>query len=319
MKEQLQQVLKHKSKFAIAFLSCVFFLLVLFPYNDLSDLVTQQVSKFTNNRVYLQFSALHPSLFPQPGLELEGLKVETPTTPQISADRIVFTPSVWGAIQQKPSGTVKAYGFLNGSLKLSVSPGKKTEDGNDTQAVVIEAEKLNLSQLRELTNLPVNISGQVSLNSNSTVDLSFGSQPDVSVELRIERFELPPANVETLMGPLTLPDLKLSNVNLRGRLSAGRLVIEEGRLGGSPQDEITGDIKGNIALNLRNTPAGIQPILGAYSFDINLNIKPSFEEKSKLFLSFIDSFKKPATGANRYSFKVQGTSPMVPPNFSALR
>ncbi len=45
------------------------------------------------------------------------------------------------------------------------------------------------------------------------------------------------------MGPLTLPDLKLSTVELKGRLAAGRFVIETGTIG-KPGDELYGTIKG---------------------------------------------------------------------------
>lgn len=298
--------------------SALAFCILLFPFSDLSDLVTAQVSKQTNNQIYLQFDQIHMSLFPQPGIALDQVYIEGALFPALKSQELVFTPSIMSLITQKPAGQISANGFLRGKIKASISPGTKSDNGTERQKLTLKAEQLSLAELKSLLNLPVSLKGNLNIDTTAIADLTFKEQPDVDLVVNIERFELPPSNVQTMMGPLTLPELKLSSVQLKGRLAAGKFMIEDGLIGGA-NDEINGSIKGSINLEIQNRGTSFAPVIGGYNFDIDLKIKKSFEDKSSLFLSFIDQYKSPIPGGSRYAFKLSAPNPMMPPSFGALR
>ncbi len=316
---QLFRMLKeNKGRIAVMLMSAIVFLLVLFPFDDLSDLISSQVSKVTNNSVYLQFDRLKMSLFPQPGMKLDNVFIEAARVPAITTSELVITPSISGLIQQKPFGHVSAKGFLKGDVDLQVSKGSRSDNGVERQKVELKVKKMSLHDLRELANLPVLLKGQLSLETTALADLSFQEQPEVELTLNINQFELPPSNVNTPMGPLTLPDLKISSVELKGRLAAGRFIIETGTIGKS-SDELSGTIKGNIGLTINNNGGRLAPQVGAYNFDIDLRTKRTFQDRAALFLTFIDGFKTPLADGSQYKFKVSATNPMMPPQIGSAR
>ncbi|MGZ3748559.1 MAG: type II secretion system protein GspN, partial [Pseudobdellovibrionaceae bacterium] len=146
----------------------------------------------------------------------------------------------------------------------------------------------------------------------------FTEQPDMDVKLNLNQFELPPSNISTPMGPLTLPDLKLSSVELKGRLAGGKLIIENGQIG-KDGDELRGNITGNMEVTLANGGGGFSPILGGYTFNVNLRAKRNFQDRAALFLSFIDAYKTATAEGAEYKFKISAASTLVPPSIGAAR
>ena len=316
---QLFRAIKHnKGRIFVMILSSLVFLFLLFPFDDLSDLISTQVSKLSNNSVYLQFDRLKMSVFPQPGMKLDNVYIEAARLPALTTSELVITPSITGIIQQKPFGHVSAKGLLKGDVDLNVSKGSRSDNGIERQKIELKVKKMSLQDLRELGNLPVLLKGHLSLETTALADLSFQEQPDIEIVLNINQFELPPSNVNTPMGPLTLPDLKISSVELRGRLAAGRFVIETGTIG-KASDELSGTIKGNIGLTIANNGGQFNPQMGAYNFDIDLRTKRSFQDRAALFLTFIDGFKTPTADGSQYKFKISATNPMMPPQIGAAR
>lgn len=320
--EQLRQLItlirNSKGKIFILILSTLFFGFVMFPFDDLSDLISSQVSKVTNNSVYVSFEKLKMSLFPHLGVKMDQVYIESLRTPALSAQELVITPSISGLVQQKPYGQVSAKGILKGDVNLEVGKGSRTENGVERHRIEISAKKVSLHDLKELANLPVLLKGELDLESTALADLTFQEQPDIEVDLKINKFELPPSNVNTPMGPLTLPDLKLASVELKGRLAAGRFVIENGTIG-RPGDELEGTIKGDIAINIVNRGGGFGQQIGAYNLNIDLKAKKSFQERAILFLGFLDGYKTPTADGAQYKFRVSATNPMMPPSISAVR
>ncbi|KHD87750.1 MAG: hypothetical protein OM95_12075 [Bdellovibrio sp. ArHS] len=320
--EQLRQLLKlireSKGKIAVMVVSAFVFLFLLFPFDDLSDLISSQVSRLTNNSVYLQFERLKMSVFPQPGVQMDQVYIESLRTPALSAQELVITPSISGLIAQKPYGHVSAKGLLKGDVDLVVGKGAKSDNGIERQKIEIKAQKVALHDVRELANLPVLLKGQINLETTALADLTFQEQPDVEMDLTVNQFELPPSTVNTFMGPLTLPDLKLASVELKGRLAAGRFVIETGTIG-KPGDEIYGTVKGNIGINIVNRGGSFSPQFGAYSFDIDLKIKPSFQARASTFIGLLDAYKTPATDGAQFKLRVSATNPALPPSINKMR
>ncbi len=307
-----------KLKLLVMLISTVAFLLILFPVNDLGDLVSSQVARLSGNKLFLQFEELKMSIFPSPGVKFEQIFVEAQGIPGVSAHEIRFTPSISGLISQKPYGVMYAKGLFKGNVQISVKPGTRSENGVERQKIEINAQKLSLQDLREVAQLPVMMKGNLNLESTALVDLAFIEQPDMEVNFSISQFELPPSNVMTPMGPLTLPDLKLSTIELKGRLAGGKLIIENGQIG-KEGDELRGNISGNMEVTLTNAGGVISPVLGGYTFNVNLRTKRNFQDRAALFLSFIDAYKTATSDGSEYKFKISAANTMTPPSIGAAR
>jgi len=320
--EKIRQIMslafRHKWKFVLMMASTVVFLFLLFPLGDLSDLITAQVAKLTNNAIYLQFDNMRLSLFPDAGIALDEVHVEGQGFPPLKSQELVLTPSLMSLLTQKPAGTISARGFMKGQIEVSMKPGTKSDNGVERQKITLSAQKLSLAEIRNLAQLPIQLKGNLDVESQALADLSFQEQPDMDVTLKIDRFEIPSSNLQTIMGPMTLPELKLSSVELKGRLSAGKFLIENGRIG-KETDEVRGTIKGNIGMMIQNRNGQLAPQIGAYSFDIDLQMRKTFQDRANLFLTFIDNFKTPLADGAQYKFKVASPDPQMPPNISALR
>ncbi len=313
-----QLLAKHKFKFLLLIVSTIVFVFLLFPFSDLSDLVSAQVSKLTHGQVYLQFDNLRMSVVPNTGVAFDQVYLEGQGIPPLKAQELIFTPALSSLITQKPAGTVTAKGFLRGEVEVSMKPGTKSDNGVERQRITLNAKSLSLADIRELAQLPILVRGSAHASSTGLVDLSFQEQPDIEVTLKVDRLEIPASNVQTLMGPLTLPELKLASVELKGRLSAGQFLIEEGLIG-KDSDELHGKIKGNIGLQIQNQGGSMTPVMGGYNFDIDLSVKKAFQDKANLFLTFIEQYKNPTLDGAQYKFKVSASDLQTPPTMSALR
>lgn len=314
----IRMIGSNKSKIFLMLSSVFVFLFLLFPFDDLSDLVTSQVSKLTQNQVYLQFDKMNFGILPTPGMHLKNVSVETTKVPVISAEDFYLSPSLSSLIHQKPAGKIIAEGILKGNIEIRLKPGGKTESGSDKQNIQVNAEKISLAEIKDLASLPLYIKGQLNLNSQAVVDLSFSEQPDIDLTLKIDKFELPAGNVQTLMGPLALPELKLAQVQLKGRLSAGKFNIEQGQFG-KEQDDLNGTVKGSMSVSLKNSPMGIFPEMGEYNLQIDMNVKKDLQERAALFLSFIDQYKTPTPEGARYAFKISAPNFQMPPAMGTAR
>lgn len=321
MMSQLRQLLSvlvaHKFKVVLMLMSAVIFAFLLFPFDDLGDLVTSQVAKFTNNQVFVSFDRMEVGVI-NPGLQLQNVYLETSAMPPISAQEISVRPAFSMLVNKKPAGSLSAHGLMKGDLDLKLSPAGKSEAGVEKQKISITAKKISLAELRELVGIPLTMKGRVDISSQATADLTFTEQPDMDIQLHIDKFELPTGNVQTGMGPLTLPEIKLTSLDLKGRLSSGQFHIEDGQIG-KDNDLLRGTVTGNLALQLKNTPGGIIPIIGGYDFSVRLTVKKDLQDRATLFLSFLDNYKSPQPDGALYSFKLSAPNTYTPPSLGALR
>lgn len=305
---------RSKLRLGLTLLVAVISAVLIFPYDDLADLVSAQVSSATRNTVFLQFEKLKLSLFPKAGVKLDQVYVEAASMPGLSISELTITPSVSALVSQKPHGHVSAKGLLKGDLDVSVTGGGTSEKGAELTKLEITAEKMSLQDIRQLANLPVLLKGQLDVQTHGVLDLSFAEQPDMELNIKISKFELPPSNVQTPMGDISVPEMKLSGVELKGKLSAGRFLIENARIG-APGDDLQGTIKGTINMNLRNLGAGPTPEFGPYNLDIDLQPSTGLKSRAAFILSLLSSFQN----GDRYRFKVSGQGFYGPPNMSPLR
>lgn len=317
----IRLIRKNKLKVFTLFVSVFIFIFLLFPFDDLGDLVTSLVSKGTNNSVFVQFDHLNLSLVPQPGVALNTVHIETMQTPPLTARELVITPSLMSLIMPpyQPFGHVAVRGIFTGDVDVWLSKGPKAEGGKeDRYKIELKLKELSLAELRSMASLPVIIKGKLSLDALALADKSLVDQPEADLNLNIYNFEMPSANVPTEMGPLPVPDIKFSNLELKGKLAGGNFVIEKGSVG-KEGDEISGTVKGNLQLRLSSEMGGVTPRMGGYNFELNLLIKKGFQDKAQLFLSLLDKYKAVNDKGAVYKLKVSAPDIYSPPQFSAIQ
>ncbi len=312
-------ILVNKWKFLLTFTLTIWFMVLLFPFNDLNDTVTNQVSKLTNNQVFLQFDKMNFNPFSST-LSFEKVFVETPQISTISTEELSVSPSLAALIARKPGGTIKAQGFLKGDVEINLKPLPKSENGIEKSRIEIAGRNINLKDLRELAGLSLPIKGKLQFNSVGIADLALAEQPDVDLSMIIQNFELPPSSVSLQdMGRINLPEIKLGQVELKGKLAAGKFVIETGKVG-TAKDDFSGDIKGDMGLTFQNMNGQIVPIFGSYNISLDLKTNRAFKERAKFFLSFLDGYKTDTpNGGAAYKFKVSAAAAGMPPQFTPLR
>ncbi len=323
MIERLSQLLKdiknNSGKFFLFLVFVLVFLFVLFPLDDLGDLVSSQVAKITNNSIYVRFDKMGISIIPQPGMELKQVYIETSNLAPLSAQELTLSPSIPGLLQQKPFGHFSVRGFMKGALDLKVSSGKRSENSVERYQMDLNLTNFSLLEVRRLVNLPILLRGQMSLSLlEGQIDPTFTEQPESNVTLKIDKFELPASNLQTPMGGLTLPELKLGQISLKGKLSGGRLNITEGVIG-NEGDEIFGQIKGNLGITIVKNGSLFTPVISNYSVDVDLKVKRSFQDKAALFLAFLDLYKTSLPDGAQYRMKISAANLMMPPTVNALR
>ena len=297
----------------------VCFLAILFPINDLNDLITSQISSLTNRKVFLQFDSM--SLSPiGPKLTLEKVFVESSDFPTLTSDLLSLNPSLMSLISRQPEGSITAQGLFKGDVQISVSTASKSEAGAARSKIELQAKELNLKDIREFTNLPVPLLGKLNISSTALADLTLTEQPEMDLNVTISQFEMPSSSIDTFAtGPILLPTLKFSSVEMKGKLANGKFTIESAKIG-TAKDEFYGDIKGDFGLTLRNENNVVRPIFGAYNLDINLKANTAFYQRANFFfLSIADRYKSEVPGGVQFKFKLSGASFGPPPTYSPLR
>ena len=308
----------HKWKIALTFALSLVFFIFLFPLSDLNDLISSEVSKATHDKIYLQLDKIHLNPI-KPAISFEKIYVETPQISSIGSDELEISPSFSALLARKPGGKVTATGFLKGSLIVSMQPAPSSEKGLDKSKFEITATNLSLKEARQITNIDLPIKGELSLTSQALVDLALAEQPELDLNLTVNKFELASTFIPLReFGQIMLPEIKLGKVEIKGRLSNGKFLIESAKLG-TNNDDLYGEIKGELSITLQNNNGFITPILGAYNISIDFKATQLFKNRAKLFLSFLDGYKVDAGTLSSYKFKISSTDVGMPPQFAPLK
>jgi type II secretion system protein N len=304
----------HKLKVFLFLLATIAFAIVIFPYGDLSDYVTTQIAQATNQQVYVRFEDLNIKFIPAPGVEMSTVSVETPYLPRLTVSELSVWPSIAGLLAFKPGVSVEAAGLWGGEVFLSTRGGGKTDSGNPTQVVRLDTAQVSLQDFSKALKLPLPLKGELTMNSNTTVDPQFGVQPEGDISMQVDRFQIVAANVPTSMGPINVPEVKISSLTMNGRISDSRFIIEEGRLG-KEGDDVSGSLKGDIGLKFNQ---GLSVVPGAYNLDVDVTVSKGLIDRAGLLLILLDGYKRPAPGgAARYAVRIQGDNFFTPPRISS--
>ncbi len=309
----------HKLKILLIFTSAILFSVLLFPYSDLADFTTAQVSKLTKNQVFLSFDDMGIGLLPTPSVDLEQVQVETAQISGLKVSSLSVSPSIAALLSFKKGVSIAAEGLLKGDLNLVYKEGDLVKGKKEIRNQNIDAdfEKVELSEVEDLYPLPVKLKGRASGELNVKLDPSYTNQPDGKTEIKIKNFIMPSTSVNTQMGPIDIPEIKFSEVKLRGKLSNSSFNIEEVLLG-KTSDAIHGKVRGKLTIKIKRFGAKVAPVFGAYNFDISLNI--SKKKASELFfLTILDDYKQNTNKGSRYLFAINGSRFGPTPNMKSTQ
>lgn len=298
-----------KGKIGLALLAALVFLVFLFPYKDLSNLVTSTLAK--NYQVYLQFDDMSVGVIPPLTLSMDRVKVQAGRSQAFSADHLVISPSLTGLITMSPGGSADAKGMFGGDAAVALkNTNNDPEAGINEWSFDIDASNIDISQTQDLITLPVQLDGRLSAKANGLADLNFKEQPNIDFTLSGKGLRLPPATIEhPQMGPVNVPGFDWASLEIKGRVVGGKLIIEEGRLG-APTDALSARFKGQISMQLTSVRGSVVPRFGAYELRLELLATPAAQQEAivRTLLGFFDKYKRPASNGSKYLMKVSGRS-----------
>lgn len=309
----------HKMKVLTFVVSLLGFMVWLFPFDDIGDFVTTQISQLTGNQVYVSFDQLDLAVLPQPGLNMSKVKVDTVGLPTLDMGHLFVSTSILGLITFRPGIAAVAEDIAGGKLAINTRGGEKTKAGSRKQIVSVDAQGLNLEKVLELLGTSLRLKGSVTTDLSTSVDTTFAEQPEGDFTFLTQELDLEGAQVATPMGAFPLPKLKISQMKFEGNMKSGKVMISRGEIGGTKNDWISGSITGQIDLQVNSGPNGapaMQP--GGYNFAIKLKVKPELEREAGLILGFIEKYKRSSGNAADYSFRVSSPSISSPPSLAPL-
>ncbi len=307
-------VLREKKKLLLFILfSAIFFAVLIFPYDDLSDLV---MAKAAEQGVYLDFRNMGLSFFP-PSLRLNKVSVDVAMLPTINAGEIYLAPNLMGLLTFSPGFSASVDDFLKGSLSVNYRVGHKTNNVR-LQTVALSLDDLDLKGLSAFAQLPIKIDGRIQGDIDGSFDPTFATQPSGTAAIQIEKLHIPSGMVPALMA-LTLPDTRISQVNLEAQLDGGQLAITNGIIG-KAGDNVFGRIKGTMQLQINKEAGYTYTTVGPYQFNIDLTLDPTIEKNFGSMLSLLnfDQYKTLTASGARYALKLTGTGAGSPPTPSPI-
>ncbi len=286
------------------------------------------ISEVTRGQAYVHFESLELSFTPSPGVRTNGISVSMNGT-EFKADSLTLSPSIasallnlgsiYGAINQNPEANAKlaenlnftadVRGLFSGDLQLSRSSGAATEDGESRSKIDLALEKMDMKKVSQWADLPVELGGSLSFESDLLVSMAMKAQPEGDYLLTMDRLNMPPSTVPTPLGPLSLPALSLSQVQLKGRWVGESFIIEEGQFGKSGEP-LFGRIKGQMGLRIEPVRgASFEPRFGSYNLNVDMTVAKSLKDQLAIAFIMLDNVQSDAGGGrSRYLFRAMGSS-----------
>lgn len=306
----------HKTKIALTALFCVIIFVMIFPFSDLSDFVTDQISTQTQGRVFVQFGDLDFGLLPTLSVTGEDVLVETAGLPTIPIKRFTVWPSVMSLItanknpNQIPHFSMDAEGVFGGNLEASLGSGKGSNKEIPMTSLQFEGDKLNLDKVAAVAQLPIKLIGVASFKGQVNFDPTFQIQPEGDVQVQGAQVQIPPGNIPSQLGPIFIPGFSWGELLLKGRVSNGTLYLDDATLG-KQADALYARVKGQMGLPI-HPGSGAQ--VTTFDLKIDLQVNPTVAKELGTFLGFIDKYKVASGSRSRYLFRAVSTSPGAPPN-----
>ncbi|MCO5113879.1 MAG: type II secretion system protein GspN [Bdellovibrionaceae bacterium] len=313
----------HKFKIFLVFFFTLIFIVVMFPYREISEIISNQISKATRNQVQMSFEDIGLSLYPF-GISAKNVYIATPnlTTP-LFVQRVYITPSILSLLSLKPGGSFRAENIWGGNITATLThQGQGHSNNKDSKVARIELalDKIDVGEVLNWMQAPAKLSGKISGKSDLRLDLMALDHPRGSFNFSGTNVELP--SVISMQGmDLMLPEGQFKRLALVGQLQNGKMNLTEGALG-QPNDVIYGKVKGQMDLTTRKMGASITFVPGPYDFNFDLNFNKDAESKLGTMIGTVllnNKGGRSATldGGARYIFSLSGY-PRGVPSFQPL-
>lgn len=312
----LYPIRHQKKSIMIISISSTIFTLLFFPYNDLSDYITQMIAKKSQNQVFVQFDELGIGFFP-PSLKMSNVALDTPFFSTLKAGALYLAPSIAGLLAFNPGFTASIDEVMKGKINVSYRGGSKVDNKIPMQKIDLNLSRMDLKELSKFADLPVRLEGQVFTDLNALVDLTFIEQPNGELNIQIKKFHLPASTIPTMLGPASLPSTELSIIVLKCHLKNSDLVIDEGQFG-APGEPLNGRFKGRVGLRLNNMDNRLVAEWGDYQFKIDMQLDHTAEKNFGLYLSFYDRYKTLTGSGSRFALTLSGSNFQSPPTAAPL-
>ena len=303
-------IYQHIGKILSAVILCVIFIFVLFPFSDLNDFISSKISELTQKKVFVQFEDMHINPL-SPSVSLDQVHLEAGNIDNLSIDSIMAKPSLMALIKRQAGGHLTADGLFKGQLDLKLTPISTLESGAQKLTIDLEAQKMNLQDVRKTLKLSLPLTGIAQLTSHLNVDSSFQEQPDGEFQATIDSFDLVSASLNLGMDVLNLPDIKMKKIDIKGKLNNGKITIDSGKLG-LPTDDLFGQVTGEIGLKISMAGGKPTPEIGNISVNIDLTAKQAFKDKASLFLTLLSQCVRDNGGVTQIKCKVVANANGVP-------
>jgi type II secretion system protein N len=318
----------HKLKILAAFAFFSIFFVVLFPFDDLGDMLTTIVAQQTANQVFVTSDHLGISLLPQPALKAEGAAIElagVPGLPPLKAKTLHAGLSIPMLLSFNLGFHVRAQGMFGGSIKASAPmallegmfspvPSKESKTYNASIAL----DDINLKDVTKTFDLPAPLAGRLSADTSIEIDPSFSKQPDGELDLSASKVVVEAFSIPTPMGPIQLPRLSMKSLKASGYIKNGKLNIENARLG-ETSDPIYASIRGQMDVNIKKGRRGLNMQPGAFDLTVEMQVQSEIL-KAIPYFAMLDAYTKAKTAtATQYSFQISAPRIGMPPNIKKIQ
>src|SRR6185312_1616968 len=120
--------------------------ILVFPYDDLSDMITELIAQNSQNQVFVQFDDLGIGFFP-PSLKMSNVSLDTPILPTVKAKKLFLAPNIAGLLAFSPGFSASIEDVLKGDIQIDYRSGKKLPNDAREQNVKVSVDKIDLKSL----------------------------------------------------------------------------------------------------------------------------------------------------------------------------
>ncbi len=323
LKTILKNLRKNFYKLPLFILVVALFLILLFPYQDLTGWVTDQVNKSLKGQAHLNVEKLKITPIPPFYASLTNTSIETPKSPAFLIKHIKVAP-IWSKLLSLKLGAqIKLDDFYKGTV--TARGFQLAKEGNAKTPPIelkINGDSIDLKVLSSTLESPVPLNGQLGFDLSGIIDTLFKKPPELKINSDSPRLSIPPFSLPpTMMYGLALPSFDFKRFKLRADLKDENFKVKELFLG-NPGDPLIVKLKGTMVLKLKRVGSTVKIIPGRYDMDFDLFASSKLLEDASFSLAFsgLKKYETQTLNGMRYLFSVSGDSltSKRPPRMSSL-
>jgi type II secretion system protein N len=277
----------HKLHMLYAAFFAVGFFFILFPSDDLSDMISSEINR--GGQVNVRFDGLSLDPFSL-GVSTGNLVFTPRGQPSIKAALVRVSPVLSRLLTFNKGVAAEIENIFSGNLHLEYGQDGKAKSGVPYDEISLSAEHLSLDEISgflrsaNLANFKLQGVARAEV-ANIRVDRLFAEQPSGTFSLDIQSFIVPTqtimVNFNGVNVPQALPTLELGRVSLQNaKLSEGVLEIPELSIG-EPKNELYGKLKGTLGLQLKKVGEQIYPEVSSVALTLKLIADKGFVERNQ--------------------------------------